>query len=147
MRTLASTFSTREEAEAARRRLESVGIASERITLKDVARAVEGPAAAAGSTGGAFISVKVTTDQVERASEILKGQAAGRACGQRAKHRKPPAWVRLGTPWPSQMCRPGRCPPGTPALGRCRRARRPNRSIGPAERSAPLKTARGSRDM
>ena len=76
MRTLASTFSTREEAEAARRHLESIGITRERIILKDVA--AEGPAASgsegADSTGQAFISVKVTTDQVERASEILKGR-------------------------------------------------------------------------
>ncbi|MDP8912334.1 MAG: hypothetical protein M3N39_02005, partial [Pseudomonadota bacterium] len=78
MRTLASTFSTREEAEAARRHLESIGIARERIILKDVAPAAGGAAASgsegAGSTGRAFLSVKVTTDQVERASEILKGR-------------------------------------------------------------------------
>ena len=81
MRTLASTFSTKEEAEAARRHLESIGIPRERIILKDVAPAAGGPAASAsegaGSTGRAFVSVKVTTDQVERASEILKG--GGRA--------------------------------------------------------------------
>ena len=77
MRTLASTFSTMEEAEAARRNLESIGITRERIILKDVAQTAEGaPAASSGSAGSAgrvFISVKVTTDQVERASEILKG--------------------------------------------------------------------------
>jgi hypothetical protein len=77
MRTLASTFSTTEEAEAARRHLESIGISRERIILKDVAPAAEAPGAGsggAGSTRQAFISVKVTTDQVERASEILKGR-------------------------------------------------------------------------
>ena len=78
MRTLASTFSTREEAEAARRHLESIGISRERITLKTVAQPAGGPATAgsegAGSAGRAFISVKVTTDQVERAGEILKGR-------------------------------------------------------------------------
>jgi hypothetical protein len=77
MRTLASTFSTIEEAEAARQHLESIGITRERIILKDVAQAAEGPAAesaaGAGSAGRVFISVKVTTDQVERASEIMKG--------------------------------------------------------------------------
>ena len=78
MRTLASTFSTTEEAEAARRHLESIGIARDRIILKDVAPAAGGSAGSgpegAGSTDRAFISVKVTTDQVERASEILKGR-------------------------------------------------------------------------
>lgn len=77
MRTLASTFSTREEAEAARRHLESIGIPHDRIFLKDVGQGGEATAAAAegaGSTGQAFLSVKVTTDQVERASEILKGR-------------------------------------------------------------------------
>jgi hypothetical protein len=76
MRTLASTFSTAEEAEAARRHLESIGITRERIILKDVAQAAPGSAAAGSGGAGAgsvFISVKVTTDQVERASEILKG--------------------------------------------------------------------------
>ncbi len=39
MRTLASTFSTRDEAEAARRRLEAIGISGDRIILKEVEEA------------------------------------------------------------------------------------------------------------
>jgi hypothetical protein len=74
MRTLASTFSTRDEAEAASRRLQSIGIPHQRIVLKDVAPTGEGPGGP-GSKGGVFISVKVTTEQVPPVSEILKGQA------------------------------------------------------------------------
>lgn len=73
MRTLASTFSTRDEAEAACRHLEAIGIGRERIILKDVGQAANG----AASAGSAFISVKVTREQVAPASEILKGH--GRA--------------------------------------------------------------------
>lgn len=73
MRTLSSTFSTRSQAEAAIERLEAIGIARERIILKEVAQTGAEPAAA-GATGAAFLSVKVTTDQVQPASDILKGQ-------------------------------------------------------------------------
>jgi hypothetical protein len=69
MRTLAATFSSTNEAEAACRRLEAIGIARDRIILKDVA-------AAAGPAGGVFLSVKVTTDQVRPAGEILKDREA-----------------------------------------------------------------------
>ncbi len=69
MRTLASTFSTRDEAEAATRRLEAIGIQRERIVMKDVA-----PAGAAAA--GVFLSVKVTTEQVQPVSDILKSHAA-----------------------------------------------------------------------
>jgi hypothetical protein len=71
MRTLAATFSSRIEAEAACRRLEAIGIARDRIILKDVAAA-----AAAGPAGGVFLSVKVTTEQVQPAGEILKDREA-----------------------------------------------------------------------
>jgi len=69
MRTLASAFHSREEAEAAVRRLEGIGIARDRIVLKDV----EPPANGAAASGGAFfVSVKVPTDQVRSVSEILE---------------------------------------------------------------------------
>ena len=68
MRTLASTFDTRGEAEAAAGRLEAIGIPRERIMFKDVAATADAP----GGAGAVFISVKVTTDQVEPVSEILK---------------------------------------------------------------------------
>jgi hypothetical protein len=71
MRTLAATYSSRNEAEAACRRLEAIGIARDRIILKDVAPAAAGP------EGGVFLSVKVTTEQVQPAGEILKGRSAG----------------------------------------------------------------------
>jgi hypothetical protein len=67
MRTLASTFSTRDEAEAASRRLEAIGIGRERIILKNVSGTGADPDAV-------FVSVKVTTEQVQPASEILKGR-------------------------------------------------------------------------
>lgn len=70
MRTLAATFSTRNEAEAASRRLEAIGVSRDRIILKDVA-------AAGGAAGdGVFVSVKVTMEQVQPVSEILKSHAA-----------------------------------------------------------------------
>ncbi len=72
MRTLAATFSSTNEAEAARRRLEAIGISRERIILRDVP-AAEGPA------GGVFLSVKVTTEQVQPAGEILKERPAAAA--------------------------------------------------------------------
>jgi hypothetical protein len=72
MRTLAATFDTKEEAEAACRRLEAIGIGRDRIILKDVARAAEG-SPQPGPSAGVFISLKVTTEQVEPVNEILKG--------------------------------------------------------------------------
>ena len=71
MRTIAATFSTRDEAEAASRRLEAIGLSRERIILKDVSAAGEG-LGAADTGGGVFVSAKVTSEQVEAASEILK---------------------------------------------------------------------------
>jgi hypothetical protein len=61
MRTIASTFSTREEAEAASRRLQTLGIDPDRLELKFLADA-----------GEFFISAKVTPDQVDAATKILK---------------------------------------------------------------------------
>ena len=73
MRTLASTFGSRAEAEAAGRRLESIGIARDRIILKDVGEAGgEAGGASGAAAAGVFVSVKVTTDQVAGASQILK---------------------------------------------------------------------------
>lgn len=72
MRTLASTFSTRNEAEAAARRLEGIGIAPERILLKEVAPPAGAPPGA--GAGGVFLSVKVPTHQVEAVNEIMKGE-------------------------------------------------------------------------
>ena len=71
MRTLAGTFSTRDEAEAVSRRLEAIGISPDRITQK----VVEG-SANTSSAGGVFMTVKVTTDQVQAASQILKEHPA-----------------------------------------------------------------------
>jgi hypothetical protein len=64
MRTIASTFSTREEAEMAGRRLEGLGIDPDRVELKFLADA-----------GEFFISAKVTPDQIDAATEILKRRA------------------------------------------------------------------------
>jgi hypothetical protein len=76
MRTLASTFSTRNEADAACRRLEAIGIPRDRVVLKEVATAT-GPSAGSGTNGGVFVSVKVTTDQAGPVGEILRGAAQG----------------------------------------------------------------------
>ena len=61
MRTIASTFSTREEAETAGRRLERIGIAPDRIVLKYLADA-----------GEFFISAKAAPEQIGAATEILQ---------------------------------------------------------------------------
>ena len=63
MRTIASTVGTREEAELATRRLQAIGVTSDRIQLKEVAE----------PQAGVFISVKVSPDQVSAATDILKG--------------------------------------------------------------------------
>ncbi|HEX8257878.1 MAG TPA: hypothetical protein VF589_09600 [Allosphingosinicella sp.] len=96
MRTLASTFGSRAEAEAAGRRLESIGIARDRIILKDVGEAGGEPGGASGAAAaGVFVSVKVTTDQVAGASEILKSsRPAGDGAGAVSSGREaasPPA--------------------------------------------------------
>ena len=81
MRTIASTFKTREEAEAAARRLQAIGVAQERISVRDLAE----PGGGAGEPGGPgiFVSAKVTPEQVSAANEILKAP--------RAEERPPPA--------------------------------------------------------
>ncbi len=71
MRTLAATFDSRDQAEAACRRLEAIGIARERIVVKDVA----GGSAGAPPGGGVFVSLKVTNEQVHPVNGILKSQA------------------------------------------------------------------------
>ncbi len=60
-----------DEAEAAMQRLEAIGIGRDRINAKEVAPALDGSAA----TGGVFVSVKVTTEQVQPANEILKSHS------------------------------------------------------------------------
>ena len=103
MRTLASTFGSRAEAEAAGRRLESIGIARDRIILKDVGEAGGEPGGAPGAAAaGVFVSVKVTTDQVAGASEILKSsRPAGDGAGAISSGREaatPPAAATLDVP-------------------------------------------------
>lgn len=119
MRTLTSTFSTRDEAEAASRRLAAIGIARERIILKDVAPTAEA-SAGAGAAGGVFISVKVTTEQVQPASEILKGRPsagieAPPALRAGAEEASPPAPAPVepelpAPPWQSEAA-PAAIPP------------------------------------
>lgn len=89
MRTLAATFDSREEAEAACRRLEAIGIARDRIILKDVASAAAGAGAAPG--GGVFISLKVTNEQVEPVNDILKRQPGPSEAPAPADHAARPA--------------------------------------------------------
>lgn len=70
MRTLATTFTNKNEAEAAIRRLEALGLSRERITVREVDQP------GAGAPGGVFVSVKVTTEQVQPVSDILKSGSA-----------------------------------------------------------------------
>ena len=63
MRTIASTFDNRDEAEAASRRLQEIGVAREQIVLKYV----EDP-----NGGSVFLSVKASPEQVGPATDILK---------------------------------------------------------------------------
>ena len=65
MRTIASTFDNRDEAEAASRRLQEIGVAREQIVLKYV----DDP-----NGGSVFLSVKANPEQVGPATEILKRQ-------------------------------------------------------------------------
>ncbi len=67
MRTLASTFEAREDAEAASRRLQSIGIPRDLIVTKYVAPG--------GGESGFFVSAKVNADQIDAATEILRKPA------------------------------------------------------------------------
>lgn len=69
MRTITSTFGTREEAEAASRRLQGIGVAPEGILVRDLAEPGGG---GDGQASGIFVSAKVTPQQVSAANEILK---------------------------------------------------------------------------
>ncbi len=86
MRTLASTFSTRTDAEAASRRLEAIGVPRDRIILADVPK---GEAAAGAPAGSVFITVKVTTDQVAAANEVLKSHRTESAPSSASSLRDP----------------------------------------------------------
>ena len=102
MRTLASTFSTREEAEAAGRRLEAIGIGRERIVLKDLV----GTDPTVGAPGGAFISVKVTTDQVQPVSEILKAGRSSEDIAAAASPAAAPVAADVSPPTPARPLSP-----------------------------------------
>jgi hypothetical protein len=67
MRTIAGTFETQSEAEAAGRRLEAIGVAREAIKLRDGV----GP-----GTGAAVLTAKVSSEQLKAATDILAGRAA-----------------------------------------------------------------------
>lgn len=67
MRTISSTVSTMEEAEAVSRRLQEMGVSSDNISLKPLGGSESAPSEAV------FISAKVTPDQVNPATEILNG--------------------------------------------------------------------------
>jgi hypothetical protein len=80
MRTIGTTFSTREEAERAGRDLQSLGVAAERIMLKDLAENRDpdggsGTVQADRPAEGFFLSAKVEPDQVTDATRILKGSS------------------------------------------------------------------------
>ena len=83
MRTISGTVRTREEAEAARRRLEALGIEEDRILFKEVG----------APDDGIFVTVKASPEQVEAATQILKGGGA---------QASPPEPVQPARPQPAQ---------------------------------------------
>ena len=62
MRTIGSTFSSRQEAEAARDRLQGLGVSPDHILLRDLDDASQ----------GIFLGAKVTAEQADAASKALK---------------------------------------------------------------------------
>jgi len=109
MRTLAATFSSRTEAEAVSRRIEAIGVSPDRIILKEVPRAEPGSATATMS--GVFLSVKVTTGQVQPVSEILKapplpGEAAAPAVDGAAQRDIPSQRAQGNSPTLSRYGEP-----------------------------------------
>lgn len=114
MRTLASTFKSREEAQEASRRLERIGISPGRINLKDVADLPEA-AARAGVDGGVVLTVKVTTEQVAAASDILKdGKADEAAPPARSGLRR--GMDHQAAPISGQAAAPSRSQPPAPPV-------------------------------
>ena len=92
MRTIGSTFSTRDEAERASGDLQSLGVPRERILVKYLAQA--GPATAEGKEGVAdcfFLSAKVEPDQLPEATKILGRGAKGEAAGDGPAEAAAPA--------------------------------------------------------
>ena len=92
MRTIGSTFSTREEAERASGDLQSLGVPRERILVKYLAQA--GPATAEGKEGVAdcfFLSAKVEPDQLPEATKILGRGKAAEAAGDGPTEAAAPA--------------------------------------------------------
>ncbi len=79
MRTIPATFDTKEEAETAIRRLEAIGVAPDRIVLKEVeetggASQPDTPRQANGRPASAFfLTAKVSPEQIGAATKILKG--------------------------------------------------------------------------
>ena len=68
MRTISATVSTSEEADAMRRRLEALGVERDRILFKE--------AGAPAGDASIFVTVKVAPNQVEAATDILRGGGA-----------------------------------------------------------------------
>jgi hypothetical protein len=95
MRTIASTFETRDEAESATRRLQGIGVAPDQIMLKDL-----GGAGARGEASGFFVSAKVTPEQVDDATKILKRFAPAEPAPLHFGMDSSPR-VRAGGPEPS----------------------------------------------
>lgn len=105
MRTIAATFDTREEAETASRRLQSIGVPAEGILLRDlsVSEAGETSAAPGGAdeARGIFISAKVSPEQVGAATEILKGGGARDAARADAAGPESPRQERVAASAPA----------------------------------------------
>ncbi len=105
MRTIASTFSTSEQAEQASRRLLDIGITPDRILMKQLPEAA----------GGIFISAKVEPEQLGAATEILKASPPAVAAPPAAAAAEPAAAAR---PQASAQAIPAsrvETPRGTPA--------------------------------
>ncbi len=83
MRTIPATFDTKEEAETAIRRLEAIGVAPDRILLREVEETggasepdVNQMAGRSGASRAFFLTAKVGPEQIDAATEILKRSTA-----------------------------------------------------------------------
>jgi hypothetical protein len=95
MRTLASTFESRDDAEAASQGLEEIGVPRDSIVMKYVAPG--------GGESGFYISAKVAPEQVDAATEILKRRTPA---PEPARERVPEPRAEEPPPPPQPAFRP-----------------------------------------
>jgi hypothetical protein len=96
MRTISATVNSREEADAARRRLQALGIEDDRILFTEV----DEPAA-----GSIFVTVKAAPEQVAAATDILNGarQPNRSEPARQAPHPSAATSAHAATPSPNRV--------------------------------------------